>query len=107
MPERIPTPEFSDLELQLIQKLKESGPADAETKKLLNVWIDAEQPRPYEGHPSQANIEFNLKRAKLYAAAGFVENARENAEAAMLQAANEQEPDLWDEAKSFLDSLGK
>lgn len=104
MPERFPTPEFSEEELRLIRALDEKGPEDEETRKLLNAWLDEEETKANAINTPRANIELNLKRAKLYAAAGFAQSARENAKDAMLQAANEGEPELWDAARSFFDS---
>ncbi|MDP2598892.1 MAG: hypothetical protein Q8P49_03625 [Candidatus Liptonbacteria bacterium] len=110
MVEKFPTPEsqeFSEEESRLIRGLKEKGPQDEGTRKLLNTWLEGEEAKTNQINTPKANIELNLKRARLYAAAGFTENARENAEGAMLQAANEQEPGLWDKARSIIDKIEK
>ncbi len=98
-------PEFSGTESRLIRALKERGPEDEETKKILNAWLDAGEANVKAADKPSANIAFSLKQAELYAAAGFVEGARQNAEAAMEEAANCGEPDLWEATKSILDKM--
>ncbi len=105
MHEQSPSPEFSEEEVRLIKIFKENGPQDEEGRELLNQWLDREEEGATSSNTSRANIELNLKRAKLYSAAGLQEAARENAEDAMAQAANEGEPELWDRAQAILQSL--
>lgn len=68
-------------EQQLIRLLKEKGIEDPEVRNLLDSWTreqekQVEQSDDYEFE----QIQFNLRRARLYFEAGFVENAFENFE---------------------------
>lgn len=104
MPEKFPSPEFSVEEQELIQALKENFDSP-ETKEKLNNWLDEKENWANEQNTSRANIEVNLQRAKLYAAAGFKDEAREAFEDVRLQAYNENQEDLLSAAEEALDSL--
>lgn len=108
MAERIPNQEFSELEVRLIQKLKEKKEKwaeDQETRELLHGWLDGEEARADQINTSRANIKLNLRRAKVYCAAGFIDEARENLDAVMVQSSQEGEPDLYDQAVSMIEDI--
>ncbi len=105
MPEKFPSPEFSQEELQLIAKLKERGLEDAEAKQELLAWTEAQEAKANETNTSRANVEMNIKRAKLYRAAGFKAGAWDVLESVRMQAHNEGEADLYEEAMRIMDEL--
>lgn len=104
MPEKFPSPEFSAEEQELIQALRENFDAP-ETKEKLNQWLDEKESWANEQNTSRANIEVNLMRAKLYAAAGFKDEAREAFEDVRTQANNEGEEELLKNAEEEMDKL--
>ena len=106
MPERVPSLEFTEAERVLIQKLCERGPDDPETRQLLNFWTEQCEAEANEVNTPRANVEFNIKRAKLYRAAGLMVEAWDVLESAREQAMNEQEQDLYDEAVRIMDEIG-
>lgn len=106
MPEKIPSSEFSPEEQKLISALRERGVSDAETKKKLVSWTEAEEERADGLNTSRAKIEFNVKRAKLYTAAGFADEAWNVLESVRMQATNEGENDLYAEAMRLMDEIG-
>ena len=105
MAEQIPTPEFSAEELALIDKLRNKGPEDPETRALLSVWFDREVELTNAANTGRANAEFTLKRAKLYYAAGFIDEAWENLEDLRRQATQEDALDLLQAAQDLMDQI--
>ena len=105
MPEKFPSPEFSQEELRLIAKLKERGLEGAEARQELLAWTEVQEGEASEINTSRANIEFNMKRAKLYLAAGFKAEAWDVLESVRMQAHNEGEADLYEEAMRIMDEL--
>lgn len=95
-------------EQRLVRLLKEKGAEDSEVKKILIVWT-IEQEKQVEqlmgDAYSRAQIEFNLKRARLYFEAGYTEEAFENFEAARTQAWNEQRNELYQAIMKELDQI--
>lgn len=76
---------------ELIEALKKG-----EGKELLNKWLLKEEGKVKESaNPSLEAINLNLKRARLYYEAGFMEEAFENFEDARRQAHNEGRDDLY------------
>jgi len=104
MPERFPSPEFSAEEQELIQALKERFD-DPGTKEKLNQWLDQKEAWANEQNTGRANIEVNLMRAKLYAAAGFKDEAWGAFEDVRTQAHNEGQEDLLRDAEEGMDAL--
>jgi hypothetical protein len=105
MPEKIPSPEFSAEERELIVKLRERGIADTETKQALLSWTEAREAEANAINTPRANIECNVKRAKLYAAAGLTAEAWNVLESVREQAVNEKADDLYDEAMRIMDDI--
>lgn len=104
MAEKFPSPEFSSEEDVLIAKLREHG-VEGETQKELMAWTEAREAIANEINTSRANIELNIKRAKLYRAAGFKEEAWDVLESVREQATNEGEDDLYAEAMVIMDEM--
>jgi hypothetical protein len=104
MSEKLPSPEFSFEEQKLIAKLRERG-FDDETRKELLRWTEAQEARANEVNTPRANIELNLKRAKLYYAAGFASEAWDVLESVREQTINEGEDDLLIEAMRIMDEI--
>ena len=91
-------------EQRLIRLLKERGPEDQETRQLLISWTE-EQERQVANIP-RATIEFNLRRGRLYFAAGYADEAFENFEDARREAWNEQNEELYNAIGEEMDKLG-
>jgi len=105
MPEKFPTQEFSPEEQELILKLRERGVDDEKTKEALLNWTEAQEIKANAINTSRANIEFNIRRAKLYYAAGFMAEAWDVIESVRMQSANEGEDDLYAEAMGMMDKI--
>ena len=95
------------LEQRLAQLLRERGEKDPEVRRLLNSWED-EQERLVEASADYhlAQIELNLRRGRLYFAAGYKEDARANFESARTQAWNEGREELFRSIMEEMDKLG-
>jgi hypothetical protein len=101
MTEKLSTPEKPDIEKSLIEGLRTKGIEDVEVKDLLDKWTKREEskvPKTAEGP-----IEFNIKRARLYYSAGYIEEGIKVLEDALEQAWNEQTMDLYGQIVSLLD----
>ncbi|MDZ7586284.1 MAG: hypothetical protein U0946_00900 [Patescibacteria group bacterium] len=83
-------------EQQLVRLLKEKGVEDPEARNFLDIWT-REQEKLVEQSDDYhfEQIQFNLRRARLYFEAGYVDEAFENFEAARTQAWNEQRNELY------------
>lgn len=93
-------------EQKLIQLLKEKGVEDPETKELLTAWTMEQEQQVEESKDPEAPIQFNLKRARLYFEAGYVDEAYENFEAARTQAHQEGRDELLQTIDDEMDKLG-
>ncbi len=102
--EIVPSGEFSEAEQDLIAKLRENGLTE-ETQAELVAWIEAEAAKAKEANTSRANIELDLKTAKLYRAARFTMQAWDSLEAVRQQAHNEGEADLLAAANGMMDEM--
>lgn len=95
-------------EQQLVRLLKEKGAEDPETREFLDIWT-REQEKQVEQSTGEeyriAQIQFNLKRARLYFEGGYVQEAFENFEAARMQAWNEQRNELCQKIMKEMDEL--
>ncbi|MEK9180271.1 MAG: hypothetical protein AAB897_02570 [Patescibacteria group bacterium] len=105
MSEKLPSSEFTQQEEELIRKLREQGAEHPETRKLLEDWIIEQEAVANQKNTPRASIELNLKRAQLYRAAGYIDEARENLEAVRRQATQEEENDLLQVAESLMDQI--
>jgi len=83
-------------ERQLARLLKERGVEDAEVRELLDTWTreQVKQVEQSDDYPLE-QIQFNLRRARLYFEAGLVDAAFEDFEDARTQAWNEQREELY------------
>src|SRR3990167_6935478 len=91
-------------EKRLVRLFKERGPEDKEAIELLDSWT-REQERQVANMP-RATIEFNLRRGRLYLAAGYTDEAFENFEAARLEAWSENNERLYTAIGDEMDRLG-
>lgn len=83
MIEHEPSSEFSAEELELIEKLREQGLEGSEAREALLAWVDGLEARANEANTPRANIEVDLRKAKLYRAAGFPDEAWASLEAVL------------------------
>jgi hypothetical protein len=97
--------EFSETEQTLIVKLHEKGSNDPEVHGALLAWCKNEEAKVDRVNTSRASIEFNLKRAKLYRAAGYDDDAMESLESVREAAHNEGAEDLYGEAMAIMDEI--
>ena len=107
MSEKFPNPDFSAGELALIEKLRSRGVEDAEAMQQLQAWTEAQEAHANEINTSRANIEVNLRRAKLYNAAGFRKEAWEILNDVRRQASQENEQDLLQAAEVMMDEMDR
>lgn len=92
-------------EQKLIKLLKEKGIENAEARGLLDDWTREQEELVVKENKPTGAIELNLKRARLYFAAGFVDESFENFEAARTQAWNEHRDELYEEIMAEMDKL--
>jgi len=95
-------------ERKLVRLLKEKGVEDPEAREFLDIWT-REQEKQVEQSTGEeyyiAQIQFNLKRARLYFQSGYIGEAFENFEAARMQAWNKRREDLYQEIMDEMDKL--
>ena len=84
-----------DPEQQLARMLREKCPEDPEVKNLLINWIIEQEKQVEQSHDPEALIQFNLRRARLYFQAEYVDDALENFESAREQAWYENRIELF------------
>lgn len=93
------------VEQRLVSLLKEKGVEDPETKNLLDMWTRELEERVEKENNPVATIELNLKRARLYFKAGYIDESFENFEAARTQAWNEGREELYQMIMAEMDKL--
>lgn len=105
--EKLPTPEnVGDKEKHLAGLLKEKGVENPEVRRLLDSWTrEQESEVKKSGDPATAAIELNLRKARLYFAAGYRGEALESFEAARMQARNENREELYQAIVAEMDEL--
>ena len=105
MPEKFPSFEEPKeiSEQELIEALQTKGAESPEAQQLLQKWTEQEE-KKVENNPLAA-IEFNRKRARVYLAAGFKEEALDALEGARMQAWNEQRTELFNEIMAEMDKI--
>lgn len=103
MTEKLPSLESS--EQKIIRLLKERGIEDSEAKELLVAWTVEQEKEVEKSSDPEASILFNLKRARLYFKAGYVDEAFENFEAAREQALNESRDNLYRAIMDEMDQI--
>jgi hypothetical protein len=98
-PEQPPKQEFSEKEQRLITLLREKGPEDPEARAMFDEWCLEEEAGAMAANTSRANIEVQLKRAKLYRAAGGNDSAWQTL-GAVCEAAKSDDSarDIWEES---------
>ena len=96
---------FSEREQVLINRLRAKGPEDPETRDLLTAWTE-EGERDAEADPSvRGHIQFNLRRSRLYLAAGFHEAAIEGLKEVYYEAIQNRQEDLQAAAAEILNVI--
>ena len=105
MPERIEISEFSGAELELIDRLKTLGPDDPETRENLTAWAKAGEAVAKMINTPRANAEFNIKQAKLYHAAGFLQEAWDSLESVRVRAHNDGDQEIYGLAMRIMDEI--
>lgn len=90
-------------EQRLVRLLKKGGIEDPEARELLDSWTQ-EQEAQVENSPA-ASIELNFRRARLYFAAGYLDESYENFEAAREQAWNDNNPELYQKIVAEMDEI--
>jgi len=95
------TPEITDKEL--VEGLRSRSIDDPELHKLLEKWTEQEE-KKVENKP-EATIRFNVRRGKLYAEAGYIEEALDTLEGARIQAFNEQRTELYNEIIDEMETM--
>lgn len=100
-PEKKETPEISDREF--VEGLRSRRIDDPELYKLLKIWTEQEE-KKVENNP-EAAIRFNIRRGKLYAEAGYIEEALDALEGARRQASDEQRTELYNEIMLEMDKI--
>ncbi len=95
--EKIPILENKEsVERHLIWLLKEKGVENPEARSFLDGWTrEQESEVKKSSNPAAAAIELNLRKARLYFAAGYGDEAFESFEAARMQARNESREELY------------
>ena len=73
----------------LVKLLREKGPEDPEVCAILQLWTRQQEKIVEAANTSEAAIQFNLRRARLYFEAGYKDEAWKNFEAAHTQAYQE------------------
>ena len=105
MKEKNPIQEFSESENELVSALREKGFEDSEVREKLIAWTQEQEAWAESVNTSRANIEVNLRRAKLCRAAGKMNEALEHLEDVRIQATQENEGDLLRETEALMDQI--
>lgn len=106
--ERSLRPEFSEREQRLIARLRGEGPEDPEAREMLLLWQTAaeENARKPEGNRSRAEIEVQLRLARIYRAAGGYDSAMDALEAVKWAAScDPSAADLEKQAEAMMDEI--
>ncbi len=93
-------------ERHLIQVLEEKGVENPEARSLLDGWTREQEGRVKKSSdPATAAIELNLRRARLYFAAGYADEALESFETARMQTRNENREELYQAIMAEMNKL--
>jgi len=90
-------------EERLIRMLKENGPDDPETYQFLQQWMKEQEELVTQSSDPNAQIEFDLKLARIYFKAGGEQEAFEIFEGARRQAMQEGKTDLFNAIMQEMD----
>lgn len=74
MPEKIPSFEITE-EAKLAALLKEKGVENPEAREALINWTRSQEELVVQSKDPDASIKFELKRARLYASSGYIEES--------------------------------
>ena len=102
--EQIPSAEHELSEEELSAALAEKGVEDEGTRSLLVAWCEKEETKAEAGG-QLARIELDLRKAKIYRAAGYTNQAWESLEAARENAYNAGLDGLFEEATALMDEI--
>ena len=105
MKEKPQTPEFSPQEYVLIGKLRSYGINNPDVVDSLRDWLLEQEVLAQEASVSRANIELNLRKAKLYCAGLLFDEAWEVLYDIRYQARRENEQDLFEEASRIMSEI--
>jgi hypothetical protein len=105
MPEKIPSFEITE-EAKLAALLKEKGVENPEAREALIRWTRSQEDLVVQSKDPDASIKFELKRARLYASSGYVEEAMQAYEDAHEIAWNEGKDGLAAEIENEAKKLG-
>ena len=101
--EKFPSPEKREIMVQeVIDALKSKGVEDSEVFELLQRWTEQEENKT---ETSEAAIELNRVRARLYVEAGYVQEGLDVLEDARMQAWNEQRIELYNDIMTEMDNI--
>ncbi len=93
-------------ERRLIRLLKKSGVENPEARRSLDDWTRGQENEVKKSSdPATAAIELNLRKARLYFAAGYGDESLESFEAARMQAWNESRGELYRAIMAEMDEL--
>ena len=104
--EQSPKPEFGESERALIALLRKKGADDSEAKTALLMWCEKEEAEATKENTSRANIEVQLKRARVYRAAGGYDSALDTLEVVRQAASSDPSAgDLDKQALAMMDEI--
>ncbi|KKR15359.1 MAG: hypothetical protein UT43_C0002G0016 [Parcubacteria group bacterium GW2011_GWC1_39_29] len=89
----------------LIDALRAHGPEDPTTKAMLGLWVHANERELNESSESTSRIEMNIRRGRLFFAAGYIDEAYDSLSAAATQADNEGRSELYDSIMAEMDEM--
>lgn len=95
----------AELEGAIAQLLREKGVEHEETAALLREWILAQEAKAAASADPMAGVRLDMRRAKLYAAGGYTQDALDSLEAARQQAYCEYQDELVAEIDSEIKNL--
>ena len=99
--ERKESTEVSDV--TLIEILSSRNTDDPELHRILTKWTEQEE-RKINNNP-ESSIRFNIRRGKLYAEAGYIEEALDALDGARIQSFNEKRTELFNEIDLLINQI--
>ena len=106
MSEELPPQKKRELpDQELIDALRSHGPEDPTTKAMLGLWVHATERELNESMESTSRIEMNIRRGRLFFAAGYIDEAFDSLSAAATQADNEGNRKLYDTIMAEMDQM--
>src|SRR3990167_9327483 len=106
MSEELPSQKKQELpDQELIDALRSHGPEDPTTKAMLGLWVHANERELNESSESTSRIEMNIRRGRLFFAAGYIDEAFDSLSSAATQADNEGKRELYDTIMAGMDQM--